>query len=197
MKFIESNKNIISSELYKTLQAQFPPEEMKSYETFEKILKNPKYKVFSICENNQVYGYFTYFEFDDNTILIDYFVINKEYHSKGIGSLTFNQMKELYQYNGCFLEVEKYNPKNQNTLRRINFYKKLGAIKLDINYIYPNQNQGLPMDLYFMPFKPSSNIPSKEAVFINIKNLFRNIHFDVNNLEDILLKIENHNICKN
>lgn len=197
MEFKETNKDIIARELYTSLTSQFPQDEMKSFDTFEKILQNPKYKVFSICENNLVYGYFTYYEFEDNTILVDYFVIKKEYHSKGIGSFTFNELKKLSKYDGCYLEVEKYNSNEINTLRRINFYKKLGAIKLDINYIYPNKNLGLPMDLYFMPFKSFANIPQKETILINIKNLFKNIHFDIENTDDIFSKIENSNICKN
>ena len=136
MKLAENSKFDIDS-FYLELQKQFPRSEMKEKAVWAKILTLPEYKIFNIFnDENKICGYFTFLELPDKTILIDYFAIFKEFHSLGYGSKAFEYLKSLNKYAGCYLEVEKENPKDINTFRRINFYKKLGAKLLDINYIY-------------------------------------------------------------
>lgn len=183
MRIVE-NKNVNVDLFYTELEKQFPQKEIKSKETFKQIILNQKYKVFNIINNNLFSGYFSFFEFDDNTILIDYFAINKEFHSLGLGSKTFGLIKQELNYLGCYLEVEKKNQQDINTFRRAAFYEKLGAKKLDINYLYPHADGFLPMDLYFMPLK-NNYTPSQKEVLKNIKTAFDNIHFDLEHSDKI------------
>lgn len=188
MKLAENSKFDIDS-FYLELQKQFPRSEMKEKAVWAKILTLPEYKIFNIFnDENKICGYFTFLELPDKTILIDYFAIFKEFHSLGYGSKAFEYLKSLNKYAGCYLEVEKENPKDINTFRRINFYKKLGAKLLDINYIYPNVNGGLPMDLYFMPFK-QNYLPDKNKSLANIKFAFHKMHFDILKIAEIFSKI--------
>jgi len=188
MQLVE-DKNININALYKSLETQFPKSELKEKSVFEKILQNKNYKVFNIVSNDLVCGYFTFLEFSDNTIWIDYFAINKSCQSKGFGTAAFNLMKTMPVYKGCYLEVEKASIKDINTIRRIRFYENLGAIKLDINYLYPNVYGNLPMNLYFMPFGKFLGIPDKQQIIKNIEYAFENIHFDIAHRHKLLADI--------
>ncbi len=177
--------------LYSELQKQFPQSELKEKNIFTEILELPNYKIFDIVNEEGINcGYFTFLELPDKTILVDYIAIFKEFHSKGYGSKTFECIKTELSYQGCYLEVEKENPQDINTIRRINFYKKLGAKLLDINYIYPNIEGGLPMDLYFMPFK-QDYFPKKDKILANIRFAFQKLHFDISKTAEIFNRIAN------
>lgn len=183
MKLIE-NKSIDIDILYTKLTKQFPKTEMKDKNIFGKILQNRNYRVMEIVEGEICCGICTFFEFKDNTILVDYFAIYPQYHSKGYGSGAFNFLINKSKYNGCYLEVEKENPQDINTGRRIKFYENLGAKLLDINYYYPNKYGNLPMNLYFLSFK-NNYYPSKEHICANIKSAFDNLHFDLDNTNSV------------
>lgn len=188
LKLIEQ-KDVSPDLLYAEMQKQFPKNEMKTIDIFKKVLKNKNYKVYFIMENETFCGYFTFLEFADNTILLEYFAINKEFHSRGYGSETFKIIQKTFKYKGCYLEVEKKNPDKINTFRRVLFYENLGAKKLDINYLYPNILGVLPMDLYFMSFGQCNYLPKKPEVLNNIKTAFEEIHFDICNRDNILAEI--------
>lgn len=188
MKLSEKQKVDIDI-FYSELQKQFPQSELKEKNIFAEILEIPNYKIFDIVNEDGVNcGYFTFLELPNNTILIDYIAIFNEFHSKGYGSKTFDCMKNELNYLGCYLEVEKENPQDINTIRRINFYKKLGAKLLDINYIYPNIEGGLPMDLYFMSFK-QNYFPKKDEILANIEFVFQELHFDIPKNTEIFNRI--------
>ena len=190
MKLIKNKQNNID-QIYSEMQKLFPKEELKPKTSMEKVFAIESYNVFDIYTDNDIKcGFLTTFEFDDNTILIDYLGIFKEFHSKGYGSETLKTIINQQKWKGCYLEVEKENINDINTTRRIKFYKNLGAQLLDINYLYPNNYKLLPMDLYYLPIN-SKYKPSKQAVLSNIKTLFDKIHFDIENIDSIYEKIVN------
>ena len=107
MKLIEKT-NINIDTLYLELEKQFPKCEMKPKEIFAQIIQNPSYKVYFITnDDNNKCGYFTFLELEDNTILIDYFAINKEYHSQGFGSKTFEEMKKSFLITAAIWKLNK------------------------------------------------------------------------------------------
>lgn len=184
MKLIEE-KNPDINLLFSDLELHFPRTELKDKNIFAQIINQPEYKTFDIySKDGKICGGCCLLEFPDNTFLIDYIRISKEFQSKGFGSKTFEIMKNNFKYDGCYLEVEKENPNDPNTTRRINFYKNLGAKLLDIDYYYPNNYGNLPMDLYYMPFA-NSEIPSKKQISKNIKILFEKIHFDIKHANEL------------
>lgn len=178
MKLVET-KNVNPAQFYNCLKEYFPTSELKEKNALSTILQNKNYKVFNIISDNLQCGYFSFFELPDNTIWLDYFAVNKESQSKGIGTETFKLMKKEFSYNGCYLEVEKKDEKYINTIRRVKFYENLGAQKLDVQYFYPNISGALSMDLYFMPFQNGINLPEKSVIIRNIEKVFENIHFDI------------------
>ncbi len=179
MEFIKTNDFV---NIYKDMCKQFPPEELKT--DFNSIF-GENYTVYSVIEKVPV-GYTILFETDDY-LFIDYLAIYKDFHSKGFGGMILENLKQKSNKKGCFLEVEKPDTEKPDTLRRIKFYKKHGAQKLDINYIYPNNEGGLPMDLYYIPFNEPS--PSKKIIYAFIQELFKYVHSDIKCLPEILEKI--------
>ena len=181
------NKNDITR-IYNDMLTQFPTNELKSFEQFEFLSKKDEYIIYNAIENNQNIGYIIIID-DKNSknIWIDYIAIFKQFQSKGYGHKVLEKLKELYaEYNGCFLEVEKENNNNYNTIRRVNFYKSQGAIKLPIEYYYPDYKEALAMDLFYFPYQNTKN----ENTFNVIKTVFSILHTDVKNLSEIYNKIK-------
>ena len=181
MDFFET-KNF--KDIYQDMQLQFPPEELKPYEHL-KSLAGKNYRVYQVCQTLPV-GYILLYE-TEKFIFIDYIAIYKNFHSQGFGSKILESLKREFNKKGCFLEVEKPDENNPDTIRRIKFYKKHGAGKLDIDYIYPNKQGGLPMDLYYIPFN-DENIQQEEIKDF-ITELFKNLHSDIKDNMKILNKI--------
>ena len=101
--------------------------------------------------------------------------------------LSDDMKKEFFEFSGVWLEVEKPDENEPDTLRRRKFYKKLGARIVSENYIYPNNNGGLSMDLYFLPFCEENFAKKMHKC---VKTAFETIHSDVENIEKIIDKIK-------
>lgn len=112
----------------------FHKSEVKPFETIEKLVERGNYMCFGCYEDIDFLGY-AYFVKSDNTnnLLLDYFAVNKQYRSKGLGSKIILTMKEQLtgKYSSLLGEVE--NPEFANDdndkltrERRIAFYLKNG-----------------------------------------------------------------------
>ena len=116
--------------------------------------------------------------------------IDIKFQNAGYGTLLF-KIAESKQEGilGIFLEVEIPDDKNESykeeQIRRINFYERLGAKKLNIKYQLPTNNGGRPMYLYFRP-SPNVKILPKEQIKKAIASAFDYIHSDVNQRDTIL-----------
>lgn len=171
MEFIKTSD---FSVIYDDMQSQFPASEMKSLEKFQSI-SGDNYYIYKVIEKVPV-GYVVIFEYLD-FIFIDYIAVYKEFHSQGFGGGILEKLREVFRdKKGCFLEVEKPDTENYNTIRRIKFYQKHGATKLDINYLYPNEKGFLPMDLYYINY--NSEINQKDVKDF-ILALFSSVHSDI------------------
>lgn len=186
-ELILSNDNF--SHIYSDMLTQFPKSELKSKEHFEKLLKTPSYKAYTIKICGVSAGYVVMFVDKKNkTLWLDYIAVFKEQHSKGYGTRIFEIIKEEFSdFFGIWLEVEKPDDEVLDTLRRIKFYKKLGARLVCENYIYPNNDGGLPMDLYFLPF---CNGNCEEKMHDCIKEVFNVVHIDVKDCDLIFKAIK-------
>lgn len=173
--------------IYNDMLSQFPPEELKSFENFQKIF-GKNYCAYDVVNGGTPVGYVILFESRD-FIFIDYVAVFKEFHSKGLGGKILETLKDKFNSKkGCFLEVEKPDENSPNTLRRIKFYQKHDAEKLAVNYLYPNENGFLPMDLYYIKYNASAEYQEMKDFF---ENLFEIVHGDLAHSKEILRKIFN------
>ena len=166
---------------------QFPVAGLKSYQDFvDKFSRD--YCLYEFYDNEFLVGYVVLF-IDSDYIFIDYIAIFKEFHSKGYGTKILKTLKDMFMLDkkGCFLEVEKVDVNFPNTIKRVNFYKNNGAVCLNINYLYPNRDGCLPMDLYFIPY--NQQLPKLSDIKVFVKNLFNKVHFDIEHKEEVFNKI--------
>lgn len=164
--------------IYDDMLSQFPLSELKPYEVFIKLLKEKKLQCFSAFDNDIEIGYIMYAPVGD-AVWLEYIAIKKEYHCKGYGR------RILALLNNCYLEVEKPDESDVDTIRRIKFYTSLDAKKLDVDYVYPNNYGGLPMDLYYLGATP----PEKESVLGVIRYIFNTLHADIKDVNLIMQNI--------
>ena len=165
---------------------QFPPSELKSYETLRKLF-GENYATYKIFDDEFI-GYLILFDYSD-FIFIDYFAVLKKYHSQGYGTKILAELKNVYSFKkGCFLEVEPPNPEKVNTLKRIKFYTNNGAKKLEINYLYPNKDGYIPLDLYYISYH---SYPTNAEIKDFVSALFNYIHRDLKHREKVLAQIFN------
>ncbi len=169
------------------MKEDFPVDELKNYEHFKFLISKKKYKLLLAKHKrlNEIIGYALVYVLDDlKAIWLDYIAIDRRFRGFGYGSLFFNLLVEFKQdfCRGIFMEVEiPGNQGDQNRVieeRRINFYEKLGARKVNINYFLPTNHGGFPMFFYF---KPSPDLPllSKKQITDAISSAFDYIHSDV------------------
>ena len=185
MEFIETKD---CKSIYDDMLRQFPPEELKPYECFKNLIGD-NYRIYQVKENIPV-GYVILFETTDY-ILIDYLAVYTDFQSKGFGGKILESLKQNCNKKGCFLEVEKPDLQNPNTIRRIDFYERYGAERLPVSYIYPNSEGGLPMDLYYIPYAEQKPALSEVKKFLDL--LFRTVHSDLKNANEIFEKIQYKN----
>lgn len=184
------NIQLLTKEIFLDMQEQFPPEEMKTLAEFNTLLKNNKYFLEVLYADNETAGYILYYK--SEFLWIDYIAVLKKYHSKGFGSkvlqLFFEKHKNL---NGCYFEVEKENPADTNTTRRLNFYKKLGCLATEFKYFFPNDIKHLEMNLLYKEL--GKKTPEKKQIFQDITGVFQSLHSNVKCCESLikLMKTEN------
>ena len=166
--------------IYNDMLLQFPKAELKPYNKFLNLIKKNVLKCDAVFDEQTEIGYIIYALLENNAIWLDYIAVKKDFHSKGYGKRIFKLIPD------CYLEVEKPDIKNPDSIRRIKFYQYLGAVKLNINYIYPNTEGGLPMDLYYL----GNTLPDNNTVYKTIKFIFKNLHTDINNIIEILNDIK-------
>lgn len=180
-------------DVYQRFTDDFAIDERKEYKHLVGLLTEKKYKLLLAKDLiiNEIVGYAFIYEFDHlQAIWLDYFAINKKYRNLGFGTDLFYKLIQYKQDGiGVFLEVEIPEEceglTREGQIRRINFYERLGAKRLQISYELPTNNGGFPMYLYF---KPSTNVQvlSKIQIQEAITGVFDTIHADVNNKHDIL-----------
>lgn len=173
-------------EVYRDMCVQFPPEEMKPIDVFEKLLTNPDYKVLQFYDEGVPVGYMLCLIKD--FIWVDYFAVYSQYHSQGYGSRILEFLFEKYSYlNGVYFEVEREDVQNPCTSRRLKFYARLGCINTGFNYYFPNSVKLLKMELLYKPLKAQK--PANSVISADIRKVFDVLHFDVPCREEIYKRI--------
>ena len=190
---LEHDKNGAFFEtVYADTQKQFPLCEMKPREAVLRLLKSGRYHLLVACDDKTPVGYLmVYLDSHSQTLWLDYFAVFKPFHGKGYGTCLLPLLKKRYsQMRGCYLEVEKPEMHKIDSIRRVRFYRRNGAYRLDLNYLYPYAGGVFPMHLFFLPFDAKSKkLLTPEVVFSTIQRVFHDIHPDIPHIEDVLRKI--------
>ncbi len=185
INFVLSNDSF--DDIYLDMLNQFPADELKTFDHFNKLFKTNLYNVFRCFNNDIEVGYVICF-IDEEFILVDYLAVYKKYQSMGYGEKI---LRTLFNNNSIkqavLFEVEKIDNDDINTIRRQEFYKKLGCINSGINYLFPSYNNPISMDLLYYPLLEKK--PNKNYILNFVKKFFDIIHFDVKEKDVIYSKI--------
>ncbi len=196
IEIVEGNLDDLEN-VYSRLTEDFAVDELKEYEQLRILLLKKKYKLLFAKhkEFNEIIGYAFIYEIDlINAIWLDYIAIDKRFQNAGYGTMFFNKIANVNQKEilGIFIEIEipteQEGSLKATQIKRINFYERLGAKKLNTNYELPTKNGGFPMYLYFRPAEKVQMLP-KQEIMAGISSTFNYIHSDVENRKDILNKI--------
>lgn len=135
--------------IYPYLIETFPSHELKPYEAIKPLIEDGQYDI--LLAYDQVFiGYALVFCAEKNQILwLDFIAILPPFQSFGYGSLLFQRVIEYYgpNYKGMVFEVEIPNGSDPNQQRRIDYYKRLHAKILPIDYALPTYEGPFPMYL--------------------------------------------------
>lgn len=184
-------QSALSTEIFSDMQKQFPPEEMKSFAELNNILQNGNYKFALAYDDKEPVGYVIFLKND--YIWIDYIAIFEKYHSMGYGSKILEAIFDKYSdLKGCFFEVEPKDFNNIQTIKRLNFYKKLGCETLDFEYYFPNNIKELRLELLYKSF--DGKIPSKSETLQQIEFVFEALHSNIKTKFTTLEMIKRKNL---
>ena len=137
MDIIEIKIEQFKSEIYKEYITLFPKEEQRSWKNIKITYAKGIEKFYKIILDNKTIGFFMLEKADKKApYYIDYFAIFKEYQNQGYGTEAIKKLIEKICLNEeLVIEIEKEEDKKPLTIKRANFYKKLGFKKIDSEYL--------------------------------------------------------------
>lgn len=176
-------------QIYKNYERDFPENERKTLVQLEFLMRTGTYYLLLAYDDKCVerIGYaFAFRVSETKQLWIDFIAIEKEYQGKGMGSIFMKNMMDMAgsDMEGVLLEVEipdgslGDSEEHSLQLRRIAFYERLGAVKLDVDYILPSEAGGTPMYLFHIPLANVSSL-EKEDIYETVACVYRFIHADV------------------
>ena len=134
---IEITINEFKNNIYDKYIQLFPENEQRQWVKIEKTYKKNIEKFYKIVLKNEIIGFFMLEKLNDNyPFYLDYFAIFKEFQNKGYGSKSITKLiDKIIGNKGLIGEIEKESTKNPFTIKRFNFYSKLGFKKIDSEYL--------------------------------------------------------------
>ncbi|MFT4283195.1 MAG: GNAT family N-acetyltransferase [Candidatus Woesearchaeota archaeon] len=150
-------------QVYPSFSKEFS-HESKGMDYLEKLMEKKKYLLLLIKDQHTLknIGYAFIFESTNSKFLwIDYVAIFPEYRNTGIGKVFIKKLFSEYSKNtlGIFFEIDKYFDTIEEKIsieKRVNFYKKFNAQKLNVDYLFESDGKFVEMDLYFIPMKETN-----------------------------------------
>lgn len=179
----------------------FPESERKSYEKLSELILGNHYQLIVAydiqVDGNRPVGFACLLV--DEYVWLDYLLVDPSFQGLGYGGQMIQALIDQYKHHklGIFLEVEKINAHDKNTIRRVDFYQRLGAFATTISYQLPTEVGGFPMDLFYLPL--IETMPSTQDCLEAIKMAFNVIHDDLSTRENIYawILVKNKNrICE-
>lgn len=179
--------------VYPSYADEFPESERKSVAQLLVLMRKGDYKLV-IAEDvymthlNRLGFAMIYRPKNEPFIWLDYLVMEKIFQGKGYGSVFFDYLLQCFEnVDGMYIEVEIPDGVDINQIRRINYYEKLGAVKLPLDYYLPTPTDKMPMFLYYCHYE--GIIPEYTLTQKHIEMALTYIHYDHPCLGDVLAAI--------
>lgn len=154
---------------YQKLNEYFPVEEMKSKEHMETLLRDKSDIYYKDESTNHVMMYAEFEHF----LFIDYVWVSEESRGQGIGKKLIQKLQKKNK--SILLEVEPIDNNNEDSSKRLGFYKKLGfqhAQSIDYNRksLATNEENVLEI-LYWSPSKTAEDL-----IFKMMQKMYNDVH---------------------
>ena len=132
------------TEILSPEQIDYMVENFQSEHAITNQIENENYSYYFIVENGENAGYFGVSDKSDYLFLSKLY-ISKDYRHKGLGTKTFEKIKQIAGGRKIQLTVNKYN---SNTIKA---YEKWGF--KTVNSVVTDIGQGFVMDDYIMEYR--------------------------------------------
>ena len=115
----------------------FPKDERRKISKIGETYNEGFEKLYEIMVDHKVVGFFLLESINDEyPFYLDYFAIFDEFQNNGYGSKAMTMILEKIAYKkGLICDIEKVCKEDIITIRRFNFYKRLGFKKLNAEYL--------------------------------------------------------------
>jgi len=123
--------------IYERYTKLFPEEEQREWSKIRDIYNKGLEKFYKIVLDNLIIGFFMLENNEkDYPYYLDYFAIFEEYQNKGYGTKAIKKLLiEIIDNKGLCIEIEKEDDDEPMTMKRAEFYKKLGFKRIDSEYL--------------------------------------------------------------
>ena len=134
--------------VYSKMTSAFPYEERRDSYDEKECLKDKRFKLLSIYDNDIAVG-FTALWVLDGFVFLEHIAIDEDKRSSGYGSKAIELIKETFDL-PIILEAEA--PVTEQQIKRIAFYKRLGFNVNDYDYTQPSYHGGECVPLMLLSF---------------------------------------------
>jgi len=144
-------------EWYERLSDYFPEHEMKDIDHFRDLIRDK-----DVYHKEETADYLLLYAEFPTFLFIDYLLINPETRGKGIGTKVLEGLKQKGK--PILLEVEPADQENEDTVKRVHFYRKNGFVKADRIMYQREDHQGEPFEMKVYYWSPEKDTPQREIL---------------------------------
>ena len=157
-------------EIFNIMQDSFPNDEYRFKEEQKALFDLDEYAVYVEKDGDNIIAFLAVWEFSD-FIFLEHFAVDKSYRGKGVGSKMLTELATIYSKPIC-LEVEL--PTTEQSIKRLEFYKKNGYFYNDYKYYQPPISKGKnPVPLRIVSYQK----PLDKLEFIAVKDeLYKQVY---------------------
>ena len=121
-------------DVWKIMEASFPPEERREKEKQRKLLREEeKYRLFGGFRDGKLNGFLAAWQFPDFHF-VEHFAVESSERGSGFGQ---RMLEMVMQKAGGRIVLEVEPPEDEKKKRRIGFYERNGFVLNDYPYIQP------------------------------------------------------------
>lgn len=144
-------------EWYERLAEYFPEHEMKDPGHFQALIEDK-----DVYHKEETEDYLLLYAEFPTFLFIDYLLIRPETRGKGVGTKVLEKLKKKGKT--ILLEVEPVDREDEDTVKRVHFYRKNGFVRADRIQYRREDDQGETYEMNIYYWSPDEHVPQKEIL---------------------------------
>lgn len=138
-------------DFFKLIKEAFPSIERRNYEEQKELLKEVEYEIIvNKNKKHRINAFLANWKFDEFNF-IEHFAVANELRGYGLGTL---MLKDYLSKSNKLIFLEVEFPEDNTSMRRIEFYERVGFYLNDFHYLQPpmqKQHDFLPLKIMSYP----------------------------------------------